>query len=110
MSQRIEVKQRIRRLKMRISIYQNGVKRIFHFNIKQIIREFHTVEEPYEQEVLIRNRMEDLCFVNGIGRDNIKIISRIKRAYLVEYRHLDYILNGLLKMAEGDAAAQERAG
>jgi hypothetical protein len=85
---------------MKISLLIELDRRVFDFGIKQIFREFFSIEQPGEQVAYARKKLQELVMLIDRGRKGLGLMTRIKRAYLVEYRHLDLILNGLLKMAE----------
>jgi len=85
---------------MKISLPIELDRSVFDFSIKQIFREFFSIDEPGEQVAYARNKLQELIMLIDRGKRSLGLVARIKRAYLVEYRHLDLILNGLLKMAE----------
>lgn len=78
---------------------------LFDFNIKEIIAEFLSTEEPGQQRDFIEKKMAEAVRLNGLGRKSLGPISRIKKAYLIRHRNLDLVLNGLLKMAQDNAGA-----
>ncbi len=90
---------------MKVSVKIAGEKTILDFNIKKIIRQFLSLEEPGNQLNFMEKKMAEMALLNGLGRRKISPISRMKRLYLIQYRHLDFILNGLLKMAQDNAGA-----
>ena len=85
---------------MKISITMDGEKRSYGFNIRHIIHDFHSKEEPGEQLSFMEKKMAEIALISGIGRKNINLVSRIKRFYLVHCKHLDFILYGLYNMAK----------
>ena len=90
-------------MKIRINVETTkGVKRVtLDFNIKGIVRDFHSIEDPEEQCRFIEEKLEEIDMAVSL-RKKIGLFSRIKVAYLVEFMHVDLILNGLLKMAYDD--------
>ncbi len=62
----------------------------------QIIWQFLSLEEPGKQLRFMEKKMAEMALLNGLGRRKISPISRMKRVYLIQYRHLDFILNCLL--------------
>lgn len=94
---------------MKITIV-NGAKRTLDFDIEVILRHFYSLEErPDEQNNFILEKLAEIALIDGIGSRNIGPIDRLKRAYLIDFRHMPLILNGLLKMAEEETAALRRA-
>ena len=84
---------------MNISVTMDGEKKTFGFKTRNIIHEFLTKEEPEDQLAYTGIKLAEIALINGIGKKNIDIFSRFKRAYLVHCKHLDYILYGLHNMA-----------
>jgi len=85
---------------MKISLPIGWHTRVLDFTIKRTIHEFFSIDEPEEQVAYAQEKLQELVMLIDRGRKGLGLMARIKRAYLVEYRHLDLILNGLLKMAE----------
>ena len=85
---------------MQIQIFMDGENRIFDFSIKKIIQKFHSQEKKTTQTAYVEEKLKELSIIDGIHRKRINIISKIKRFYLIQIRHLDLILNGLLKMSQ----------
>jgi len=85
---------------MKISLPIGWHTRVLDFTVKRTIHEFFSIDEPGDQVAYARNKLQELIMLIDRGKRSLGLVARIKRAYLVEYRHLDLILNGLLKMAE----------
>jgi hypothetical protein len=84
-----------------------GEKKVFHFIIDQIIKDFDFMEDPYEKCRYIDNKLNEAIILDGCSK-KANFISKIKIAYLLRFRRLDLILNGILKMAYDDLETEER--
>lgn len=79
-----------------------GVKKLtFKFSIKRIMHDFRSIEEPVEQSRFVEKKLDELIQADSV-RSRMNLISKMKMAYLVDYLHLDLILNGLRRMANED--------
>ena len=80
-----------------------GVKKLtFNFSIKRIMRDFRSIEEPVEQSRFVEKKLEELIQADSV-RSRMNLISKMKMAYLVDYLHLDLILNGLKRMTNEES-------
>jgi hypothetical protein len=79
-------------------------KQVADLNISKIIRQFHAIEEVDEQHSFVERKINELILADS-ATDKLSLLSRIRIAYLVRFRHADLILNGLLKMACDDLEA-----
>jgi hypothetical protein len=78
------------------------VKRItLDFNIKGIMRDFYSIDEPVKQGRFIEKKLEELIQADSV-RSRLGLFSKMKMAFLVDYLHMDLILNGLKRMANKD--------
>lgn len=73
-------------------------KLAFNFNIKRIIREFRSIEEPEDQCRFIERKLEELSTAESCRR-KMNLLARMKFAYLVNYAHISLILCGLMHEA-----------
>jgi hypothetical protein len=79
-----------------------GVKKLaFDFNIKRIIRDFHSIEEPEERCRFIQRKLEEVSTADSCRRE-MNLLAKMKLAYLLDFRHLDLILSGFLGEANVD--------
>ena len=83
-----------------------GEKKVFHFIIDQIIKDFDFMEDPYEKCRFIENKLNEAIMLDSCSK-KVNFISKIKIAYLLRFRRLDLILNGILKMAYDDLTILE---
>ena len=76
-----------------------GVKKLaFDFNIKHILREFRSIDEPGERCRFIERKLEELSTADSCRR-KMNLLARMKFAYLMDHAHIDLILCGLVQEA-----------
>ncbi|MCK4762537.1 MAG: hypothetical protein KAW12_10105 [Candidatus Aminicenantes bacterium] len=73
-------------------------RRIFHFDIREILCNFFDKESPEAQIFYIKQKIRELIIVEG--NKNLGPINKVKCRYLLKWRNLGFVLNGLLYQAE----------
>ena len=79
-----------------------GVKKLaFNFNIKRIIREFRSIEDPEERCSFIERKLEEVSKADSCRRA-MNLLARMKFGYMMDYVHVDLILCGLMHEANDE--------
>lgn len=90
------------KIKIKFKTSQRVKRTTLEFNIKGIIRDFYSFDEPGEQVRFIEKKRDELIQADS-ARSRMSLFSKMKMAYLVDILHMELVLSGLLRMANEES-------